>query len=66
MVKINFAENLRNLRESKNLKQAELAKLLGVDQRTVSAWENKVCEPSFDILAKLCEIFDESFDNLLT
>lgn len=66
MKQIKFSENLKNLRESKNIKQAELAKLLGVDQRTISAWENKICEPSFEILAKLCELFDESFDSLLT
>lgn len=63
---IHFAENLRHLRKSKNLKQHELAQMLNVDKRTVSAWENKVCEPSLTMLAKLCEIFDESFDNILT
>ena len=65
-MKIKFSENLKALRATKNMTQADLAKILGVDQRTISAWENKICEPSFDILAKLCEIFDENFDNLLT
>lgn len=63
---INFADNLRNLRKSKNLSQHKLAETLGVDQRTVSAWENGVCEPSFSLLAKLCDIFDETFDGILT
>ena len=63
---IKFAENLRNLRQSKNMKQSELAVLLGVDRRTVSAWEKQGCEPSYTTLAKICEIFDESFDNILT
>lgn len=66
MIKIDFAANLRSLRTSKGLTQSALAKMLGVDKRTVSAWENKVCEPSFSMLAKLCEIFDETFDNILT
>lgn len=66
MKQIYFAENLKQLRKGKNISQDNLAKLLGVDRRTISAWENKVCEPSFTILAKLCEIFDESFDGLLT
>ena len=66
MIKIKFAENLKQLRQSKGMTQQELGKKLGVDKRTVSAWETKVCEPSFTILSKLCEIFDESFDNLLT
>lgn len=46
--------------------QSALAKLLGVDQRTVSTWEKGICEPSFTMLAKICDIFDESFDNILT
>ena len=66
MIEIKFAENLKQLRQSKKMTQQELAQKLGVDKRTVSAWETKVCEPNFTILAKLCEIFDENFDNLLT
>ncbi len=66
MKKIKFAENLRLLRKSKSMSQAQLAELVGVDQRTVSVWEIGKCEPSFTVLAKLCEIFDESFDEILT
>ncbi len=66
MYEIKFAENLRNLRKSKNMSQTQLAKLLGVDQRTVSVWEKGKCEPGFTVLAKICEIFDESFDSILT
>ena len=64
--KINFAENLKNLRKSKGITQKELALLLSVDQRTISAWENGVCEPSFNILSELCDIFYEHFDGILT
>ena len=67
MVKeIHFAENLKSLRKSYNMTQKQLAGLLLVDQRTVSAWEKGVCEPSFSLLAKICEIFDESFEGILT
>ena len=52
--------------KSKMLTQKELALLVGVDQRTVSAWEKGVCEPSFAMLSKLCEIFGETFDSILT
>ena len=65
-MKIMFAENLRNFRTTKKISQSELAKMVGVDRRTVSAWENKICEPSYETLLKLCEIFDETLDNLLT
>lgn len=66
MQEIRFAENLKNFRVSKNLTQKQLANELGVDQRTVSAWEKGVCEPSFTLLNKLCEIFEEDFNGLLT
>ena len=65
-IKICFAENLRVLRINKKMTQEALGKLVGVDKRTVSAWENKICEPSFSMLAKLCEIFDEDLNTLLT
>ena len=63
---IKFAENLKLLRQSKKMTQSQLAELLGIDQRTVSAYEKGLCEPSLATLAKICEIFDESFDNILT
>ena len=65
-MEIKFAENLKNLRKSQGLSQKQLADALGVDQRTVSAWENGVCEPSFAVLLNLCRIFNETFDGLLT
>ncbi len=66
MKEIKFAENLKSLRENAGFTQAKLAELLGVNQRTVSAWEKKVCEPDLKSLAKLCEIFNEDFNNILT
>lgn len=65
MKEIKFPQNLKQLRAAKKLTQAQLAKLLGVDQRTVSAWEKSVCEPSLTLLATLAEIFDETVDGLL-
>ena len=46
--------------------QKQLAAVMGVDQRTVSAWEKGVCEPSFQMLATLCELFGETFNDILT
>lgn len=66
MSKIRFAENLKALRTNFKMTQGQLAKLLNVDQRTVSAWEKGVCEPSFCMLEKLCEIFEEDFNGILT
>lgn len=66
MVKIKFAKNLYRFRKEHQYTQEKLAQLLNVDQRTISNWENGISEPSLELLAKLCEIFNESFDNLLT
>ncbi len=66
MKSIRFSENLKELRTSKKITQKQLADILQVDQRTISAWEKGVCEPSFSMLLKLCEFFDETFDNILT
>ena len=65
-MKLHFSENLKSLRKSKGLSQSALAKMLGVDQRTVSAWENGICEPSLELLALLCDIFEETFDGILS
>lgn len=65
MYEIKFAENLRALRRIKHMTQHQLAELVGVDQRTVSAWETNKCEPSFLVLAKLCDIFGETMDGIL-
>ena len=66
MMKITLNENLRTLRKSKCLTQKELADMVGVDRRTISAWEKGICEPGFQLLAHLCEIFNETFDSILT
>ena len=54
------------MRTENKLTQAALGKMLGVDQRTVSAWENSVAEPCLNMLAKLCDVLDESFDSLIS
>ena len=66
MKEIKFSENLKSLRTANKLTQKQLADKIGVDQRTVSAWEKGICEPNFSILSKLCEIFNEDFNNILT
>ncbi len=62
----NFKENLRFLRLNSGLTQKQLAEKLNVDQRTVSAWEKGVSEPDFETLDKLCEIFKEDYNGLLS
>lgn len=66
MRELKFSENLKLLRCAAGLTQKQLAEKIGVDQRTVSAWEKNVCEPSYSVLLLLSEIFNESLDELLT
>ena len=63
---IKFGENLKNLRKSCGMKQSELAGRLGVDQRTVSAWEHGVCEPNLATLLEISRIFNEDLLDLIT
>ncbi len=60
-----FANRLKELRIEKSYSQSKLAKLLNVDQRTISNWENAVREPDFDMLIKITLLFDTSTDYLL-
>ena len=56
---------IRELRESQNLKQVELAKALGVRQNTLSTWETGRYEPDGEMLQKIAEYFHVSVDYVL-
>jgi len=62
----NFAENLKNLRKSKNLTQSDLAEKLFTSPQTVSRWESGDGEPSLDLLISLAELLDVSADRLVS
>ena len=53
-----LGERIRQLRDERNLKQADLAKVLGVDSNTVSKWELGTQNPSPENTAMLAEMFD--------
>ena len=56
---------LRELREDKNLSQGQLAKEMGVNQKTISKYELGVAEPDFKMLKKLCDFFGVTAGYLL-
>ena len=62
-----FARNLKALRADKGLTQQQLADLLQITQQTVYMWERGgIDRPrSSDIVAKLCEVFCVSEQELL-
>lgn len=58
--------NFKELRKEKGLTQLELAKILEIDQTTVSKWELGKAVPDTAMLIKLAEFFDVSTDYLLS
>lgn len=58
-------EIIKMAREDADMKQKELASLLGVIPNTVSKYENGNRIPDLDILIKIAKIFDISLDYLL-
>lgn len=64
-MKLLFAERLKQLRQEKKLKQAELAKELNVTQRKISYWETGQLEPDLLTVCNICAYFEVSADFLL-
>lgn len=60
-----FYENLKTLRTDAGLTQKQLAKELGVLERTISFWENGQRECDFNTLLKISRFFNVSVDELL-
>ena len=56
---------LRELRENRELSQAEMAKKLGVSQQTYSRYESHTTEIPLKLLITLAELYDTSTDYLL-
>lgn len=49
----------------KNLRQEQVAKLIGVNKSAISTYENNTRQPSFDILVRLATLYRVSTDYLL-
>ena len=60
-----FATRLRDLRKKRGLRQADLAKALGVAQTTIANYEAKLRFPDERMLGRLADFFGVSFDSLL-
>lgn len=58
-------ENIKQLRQSRNLSQVDLAKALGVTKQSISNWENNNIQPSIDMLIHLAQFFSVSTDFML-
>lgn len=58
-------KNLRGIREDRDIKQKDIAKVLNVSQNTYSQYENGVISLTAEVLIKLSQYYDVSIDFLL-
>lgn len=56
---------IKKIRESRRMRQYELANRMGVKQASVSAWESGKAMPSAENLIKLADILECTVDALL-
>lgn len=61
-----FGDILKQLRRESGIKQKELAKLIGVDESTISSYERGIRCPSRSVLKSLASVFQISTDCLLS
>lgn len=57
--------NLKNLRKERNLKQEEVAQILGITRAAFGHYEKGLREPDFATLQKLSDFFGVSIDYIL-
>ncbi len=57
--------NLRAIREDKDLRQKDIAQVLNVSQNTYSQYETGVISLTAEILIRLADYYDVSIDYLL-
>lgn len=65
-MELTLGKRIAQLRKDKNLKQDELAEMLGVSPQAVSKWENDLTCPDISALPKLAQILGVSVDELLS
>lgn len=60
-----IGKRISEYRKKKNLKQDELAEMLGVSPQAVSKWENDLSCPDISLLPELSKILGVSIDELV-
>lgn len=60
-----IGDRLRDLRESRNLKQTDVANALNISNKILSSYERNISMPTIDNLKNLCEFYNVSADYLL-
>lgn len=57
-----ISEKLREVRESSEMSQGKIAKILGVQRSTYSGWENNIDPIPFFMLYKFCNYYSVNID----
>ena len=60
-----IAQNLIDLRKSRNLTQNDLAEKLNYSDNTISRWEHGEITPSIEMLDKIAKLFDVPIESLI-
>ncbi len=61
----NIAENIKELRASKGMKQSELGELISYSDKTISKWENGSSVPDVTALVAISEAFNVSVSDMV-
>jgi len=56
--------NIKELRKNKNLRQEDLAEILGVTRQTIIAIENNKYDPTLELAMKISEYFEVSVNEI--
>lgn len=60
----NIGKSIKELRKATKMTQSDLAVKINVTKSAVSAYENDLRLPSYEILVNIAEIFGVSIDNI--
>ena len=61
---LELKNNLKSIRQSKNLSQEEIARLVGTSRQTIIAIEKGLFNPSAKLALLLCTALDAKFEDL--
>ena len=56
--------SIRSARVNKEMTQAEAAKKLGVDRKTLASWEKGKTMPSAVQIPLICTLYEVNYDNI--
>jgi transcriptional regulator with XRE-family HTH domain len=62
---VEFAQRLKLLREARQISQARLAELLGIDPRSYNRWERGGNVPHLETLIRIADILQVTLDELV-